>query len=121
MPETIIKADDVFYFFEKAGKTNFVTSKSTTGKIMFVSLKNNLNLNGKIAVIESADPGYDFIFNANIQGLITKYGGANSHMSIRCSELNIPAAIGVGNKVYENLKKASSVELNCQLNKIKIL
>ncbi len=121
LPETIIKADDVFYFLEKAGKTNFVTNKLTTAKIMFVSLKNSLNLNGKIVVIESADPGYDFIFNANIQGLITKYGGANSHMSIRCSELNIPAAIGVGNKVYENLKKASSVELNCQLNKIKIL
>ena len=34
--------------------------------------------------------------------LITKYGGANSHMAIRCSELNIPAAIGVGEKNFTN-------------------
>ena len=37
--------------------------------------------------IRGADPGYDFIFNHKILGLITEYGGANSHMSIRCSEL----------------------------------
>ena len=47
-------------------------------------------------MIENADPGYDFIFSHGIKGLITKYGGPNSHMSIRCEELNITAAIGVG-------------------------
>ena len=29
-----------------------------------------------------------------IKGLITKYGGVNSHMAIRCAELSVPAAIG---------------------------
>ena len=35
-------------------------------------------------------------FFKNISGLITKNGGVNSHMAIRCQELNIPAAIGIG-------------------------
>ena len=37
-----------------------------------------------IVLIENADPGYDWIFSKNIKGLITKNGGINSHMSIRC-------------------------------------
>ena len=46
-----------------------------------------------IVCIENADPGYDFLFNKNIKGLITKYGGLNSHMAIRCAELNLPSLI----------------------------
>ena len=41
-------------------------------------------------------------FSHKIKGLVTKYGGFNSHMSIRCSELNIPAAIGVGDEIFES-------------------
>ena len=38
-----------------------------------------VNLFGKIICIDNADPGYDWIFTKGIKGLITKYGGANSH------------------------------------------
>ena len=48
-----------------------------------------------IVVIENADPGFDWIFSHKIKGLITKFGGINSHMSIRCEELNVPAIIGL--------------------------
>ena len=72
-------------------------------------------------LIESADPGYDFLFSRNIRGLITKYGGVNSHMSIRCSELNIPAAIGVGEKKYNELLKSKIVNLDCITKKLDIL
>ena len=58
-------------------------------------------INNKIVVIENADPGFDYIFSYKIKGLITKFGGANSHMSIRCMELNIPAIIGLGRFDYE--------------------
>ena len=61
-------------------------------------------------MIESADPGYDFIFSFNILGLITKYGGAN-HMSIRCVDGGVTAAIGVGDLTYMNLK-ANTVNIN---------
>ena len=67
-------------------------------------------------MIENADPGYDFIFNSKISGLITKYGGANSHMAIRCSELSIPAAIGIGETKFEELKFKKFISIDC-LNK----
>ena len=49
------------------------------------------------------------------------YGGPNSHMSIRCNELNIPAVIGIGNKEFNKLKKYFQIELNCIEKNIKII
>ena len=77
--------------------------------------KNFLNislLQNKIIMIESADPGYDWIFTHNIKGLITKYGGVGSHMAIRCAEFNLPAAIGCGNKIFGNLLKSKKIRLD---------
>ena len=70
-------------------------------------------MKNKIVCIENADPGFDFIFTHKIKGLITKFGGFNSHMSIRCSEMNIPAAVGVGNDIYQSLSNKNTIELNC--------
>ena len=70
-----------------------------------IKLKNNdfkKKIDKKIVLIENADPGFDWIFNKKIIALITKYGGANSHMAIRCNELKIPAAIGCGEKNLMN-------------------
>ena len=58
-------------------------------------------LKNKIIMIKSADPGYDYLFSKKISGLITQYGGANSHMAVRCAELGIPAVIGVGNIILQ--------------------
>ena len=76
--------------------------------------KNNLSkIKNKIVLIKNADPGYDFVFNFNIKGLITQYGGANSHMAIRCLELGIPAAIGVGEQLFNKLiNYKRKIELN---------
>ena len=82
-----------------------------------ITLSNNsagdLNLKGRIICIENADPGFDWIFTKGIAGLITKYGGVNSHMAIRCAEFGLPAAIGCGSQLYDRLVKAGMVELNC--------
>ena len=71
-----------------------------------------------IVVIENADPGFDWIFSRKIAGLITKYGGANSHMAIRCAEFSLPAAIGCGERLFSSLSKAEAVELNCSSRRI---
>ena len=111
-----IKSKNDFYEFEKSIiKPNFVQSKDVTGKIIEITNLKNISkkdLKNKIIMIESADPGYDFIFSFNILGLITKYGGANSHMSIRCVDEGVTAAIGVGDLTYMNLKKANTVNIN---------
>ena len=64
-------------------------------------------------LIQSADPGYDWIFSHGIGGFITMYGGVNSHMAIRAAEINLPAAVGVGEKLYEKIENMRQVELDC--------
>ena len=93
---------------------NFVTEKNISAEIFFLKNKIDSDLDGKIVLLENADPGFDFIFSFKISGLITKYGGANSHMTIRCHELNIPAAIGCGEVFFENIKQSKKINLNCK-------
>jgi phosphoenolpyruvate-protein kinase (PTS system EI component) len=79
------------------------------------------DLTGKIVIISQADPGYDWLFSHDIAGLITQYGGANSHMAIRSAEIGLPAAIGVGEKLYEQLLRAQRIKLDCQGERIDII
>lgn len=69
-------------------------------------------LEGHIVLVQRADPGYDWLFGHGIAGLITLYGGANSHMAIRAAEHGLPAAIGVGEQRYRALRAATAVELD---------
>ena len=113
LPEVITKSDDIYTHIENKSKINFIGDKATHSEIIFIKkIENPKNYNNKIVCIENADPGYDFLFNHKIKGLITKYGGANSHMTIRCAELNIPAAIGVGNYQFEKIKKEKKIFLD---------
>jgi len=72
-------------------------------------------------LLEHADPGYDWLFARNPAGLITKYGGVASHMSIRCSEVGLPAAIGCGEIIFDAIYHASKVLLDCKNQQIIIL
>jgi len=78
-------------------------------------------LNDKIVLIENADPGFDFLFSYNLKGLITKYGGANSHMAIRCMELDLPSITGVGNGTYNMLSKSKKIYIDCLNKKLEII
>lgn len=69
-------------------------------------------LDGRIAMIASADPGWDWIFTHRIAGLITAFGGANSHMALRALELDLPAAIGVGEDRFKRWLTAPTLELD---------
>ena len=120
-----IRGKNDFYEFEKSTvKPNYVQSTEITGKIIEITNLQNLkkqDLRNKIVLLDSADPGYDFIFSFKILGLITKYGGANSHMSIRCIDEGIPAAIGVGDLLYGNLQNANIVNINAKQKTINII
>ena len=119
IPNNIINPVDINSIFEIDQKASFINDKNVTGEIVILS-KNNLKteMTNKIVCIRNADPGYDFIFTKNIKGLITEYGGPNSHMCIRCSELGIPAAIGVGNSTYQKVINSKKITLDCFNKKI---
>jgi len=78
-------------------------------------------LKNKIVLLENADPGYDWIFMKQPLGIITKYGGVASHMSIRCAEFGTSAAIGCGDVIYELMTRTKSVLLDCEKGVIKPL
>ena len=121
-PDIIVNKESLEFIKIDERKPNFVTSKSTEGELLV--LKKDIKaeeLKDKIVLIEGADPGYDWIFLHGIKGLITKYGGAASHMTIRCSEFDIPAAIGCGESIYETLKESSKIKINCKSKKIIII
>ena len=72
-------------------KLILLLTKKTVGEIVEIGVeKKSRLLDNKLILITNADPGYDFIFNYKIKGLVTMYGGSNSHMAIRCLEQNIP-------------------------------
>ncbi|MDR1921770.1 MAG: gamma-glutamyl-gamma-aminobutyrate hydrolase family protein [Candidatus Adiutrix sp.] len=98
---------------------NFIAFRRVAAPVAYLSSTSAFsgNLAGHIICIENADPGFDWIFSQPISGLVTKFGGANSHMAVRCSEHRLPAAIGCGEKLFEAISKAERAELD-PVNKI---
>ena len=118
LPDVIRDTKDLFVQIKNYDKINFLSDKSITSKIIVFD-KNKIKLNYEgIVCVENADPGFDFLFNKNIKGLVTKYGGLNSHMAIRCSELNLPALIGVGEKNFNRIISHKILNINCKDKKV---
>jgi len=113
LPALIFNPADVEMFHYPAMTPNFITHHNITAGAVFLTSGNYKNIDNKIVCIENADPGFDWIFCHNIKGLITKYGGIASHMSIRCAEFDLPAAIGCGNKIFNSVAKSNKVNLDC--------
>ncbi len=100
LPTLITSPMDVYYFELQEDEPNYITNQHVMASVIKEENINGTDLSGKIICIKAADPGYDYLFTKNIGGLITQFGGANSHMAIRCAELDIPAVIGAGEKNY---------------------
>ena len=114
LPQLLFDEAGVSIIPFQVSQPNFVTNKKIISDIVYINSRIvDIELNDKIILIENADPGYDWIFSQRIAGLITKYGGANSHMSIRCAEFDIPAAIGCGEQRFESLLKSNKISLDC--------
>ena len=94
---------------------NFITRNNVEAPVVVVNgaERGPVDIAHKIVVIEGADPGFDWIFTEPIKGLITRFGGANSHMAIRCAEFDLPAAIGCGEQIFTRVRESAAVELLC--------
>lgn len=122
MAPVIIHPWDVWQFYYPDTEPNYITLKTARGEVKVLESQEEMkDMEDKILLIPSADPGYDWIFSWGIKGFITKYGGANSHMAIRAGELGVPAAIGVGAKEFEIYKKAELLEIDTLAKSIRVL
>ena len=112
LPPLITKPCNVWQFCPPDIIPNYITQKTITGHIVDLNDKNKLK--GAIVCIPSADPGYDWLFAHSIGGLVTAWGGINSHMAIRAGEMGVPAIIGAGKKIFDELKSAAYVSMDCE-------
>ena len=113
LPAQIATEEDLFCFEQEPAQPNFVTARTVEGPVVAHGLSPESAIAGHIVLIPSADPGYDWLLAGDIRGLITMYGGANSHMAVRAAELSVPAAIGVGELLFAELEPATAIRLDC--------
>ncbi|MCP1727896.1 choline kinase [Natronospira proteinivora] len=124
LPPLLLDAGDFDVFMYPGNQPNFIGGGRITADCVDLAETGSREapkLSGKIAMIPQADPGYDWLFGQGIAGLITMYGGANSHMAIRAAEFGLPAAIGVGETKYAQLSGAQVLELDAGNRKIQVL
>ncbi len=112
VPDIITSADDLDVVTYISSQPNFCgTNRVVKQPILVRPGATNADITDRIVLIESADPGFDWVLTRGIAGLITRYGGAASHMAIRCAEFEIPAAIGVGVR-FDALTRATRIDLD---------
>lgn len=121
LPVLVTRPEDVYSFYLTKEEPTFITTKRVRGEVIVEDKMFSHDLHGKIVFIRSADPGYDFLFSRGIGGLITQFGGANSHMAIRCAELGIPAVIGAGERNFGFWSKANFIEIDCETKNVIII
>ena len=116
LPAVLARATDIDLVALLETQPNFVTQKRVLGTVVCLgpaTRPDEVELKEAIVAIENADPGYDWIFSCGLSGLITQYGGAASHMAIRCFEFGLPGAIGCGERLFSEVCEAQQVLLDC--------
>lgn len=121
LPSLIRDTRDISVVPMHRSAPNFITSRRVRAPVRLVTARtaSHAILSGALVCIENADPGFDWIFAKGIAGLITQYGGANSHMAIRAAELGLPAAIGCGERLFTQVINAPRAELDCAAKTIR--
>jgi glutamine kinase len=119
LPPLISKPEDVWSFEWPETAPNFITQKQVTAEV--ISCDSREQLAGSIVCIPNADPGFDWLFAYPLAGLITAWGGANSHMAIRAGELGLPAVIGAGDSLYRRWSSAQRLHLDCAGRRVEVL
>jgi phosphohistidine swiveling domain-containing protein len=121
LPGQLSSGSDLSCFEQDEAEANFVTNGAVQAEVVVAPESPSVDVAEKLVLIPTADPGYDWMLARNIAGLITMYGGANSHMAVRAAELGLPAAIGVGETRFNALASATVVSLDCSSRTIEIV
>lgn len=122
LPPLLSSGIDFALFRYPATQPNFIGAASVTAPcVELTSGDTQQNVRGCIVLVPQADPGYDWLFGQGMAGLVTMYGGANSHMAIRAAEFGLPAAIGVGEARFSQLSGASTLALDAVNRRIHVV
>jgi hypothetical protein len=116
LPPVLINVDSLYAFEVPHSDPTFITTRQAHARLRIVragEVLDRCEVEGCVVAITNADPGFDYLFALGIQGLITAYGGPNSHMAIRASEFAIPAVIGIGGDSFARLEDGVAIHLDC--------
>lgn len=122
LPPLVSRPQDLTEIRAYDSQPNFITTRVVEEDVVAldnIQRRECADLHGKIVAIEAADPGYDWIFGCTIAGLLTRFGGAASHMAIRCGEFSIPAAIGCGEYLFSRAVEVGHVHLDCARREVR--
>jgi glutamine kinase len=119
LPPLITSPDDAWCIDTPAVEPNFITQLAVRAPVTGPDDRDALR--GAIVAIPSADPGFDWVFSHGIAGLLTAYGGVNSHMAIRAGELRIPAVIGAGQALFDRWSRAKILTIDCAAKTVEIV
>jgi phosphohistidine swiveling domain-containing protein len=119
MPSLVLKRDDMVSFVQSDDQPNFVGEHVVVGHVEKWSTSPPQS--GSVLFIESADPGFDWIFQHELAAFVTMYGGSNSHMAIRAYELGLPAVIGAGPNLFNRWSRSRMVRIDPINKKVEIV
>lgn len=119
LPALLSDPAEVWSFSTAASEPTFVTNNIVSAPPVLEPTTHQ-SVVGRIALIRAADPGYDWIFCHGIVGLITAYGGTNSHMAIRAAELSVPAVLGVGEECLTEWARAERLQIDCRNHAVRV-
>jgi hypothetical protein len=114
MPPLIACEHDLLVVPQPATTGHFHGSGCVEGALVQVgpaSRPHDVPLRAVLA-IESADPGYEWIFSREPVALVTAFGGPHSHMALRCAGAGCGAVLGVGIARFERLLAAPWVRID---------
>jgi phosphohistidine swiveling domain-containing protein len=117
LPPLLTGRDEIHAFEVPHSEPTFITTRKAQAVLRVVhagQVVERQEVNGCVVAITNADPGFDYLFALGIRGLITAYGGPNSHMAIRASEFSIAAVIGIGSEAFARLRDGLTINLDCQ-------
>ncbi len=124
VPYLLFDSGQLRGFDEFVAQPNYVTDRVVVAPLVRIDGAAHVGVEeckGAIALMEAADPGHDWIFSAGIAGLVTAFGGENSHMAIRSREFDVPAVIGLGGRQFADLSTATVLILNCAERRIGVV
>ena len=109
LPPLIVCPEDVWSFRSPEVSPNFITQKQTTAPVTDGKKREVLRSSG---LHPQCRPWVRLAFSYPIAGLITAWGGVNSHMAIRAGELGLPSVIGAGEVLYRHWSKANRLHVD---------
>ena len=121
LPDLMLQAAEVFHFDTHLHSPNFITRGTATGRVVGEAQLTTTDLTGAILCLRAADPGFDWVFSHPVGGLVTRFGGANSHMAVRCAELGLPAVIGCGEADFRRWSGARMLRVDCASQTVSVV